>query len=96
MLFSSEHECKIIVIFMKMEVTVRRQMGGSDTQSRSKKIDGYIFVYTNANHIAWLFYHISFHLLQLYNIKAAMSPYIAFSGNVTGYQKKKKNQSESF
>lgn len=52
MLFSSEHECKIIVIFMKMEVTVRRQMGGSDTQSRSKKIDGYIFVYTNANHIA--------------------------------------------
>lgn len=52
MLFSSEYECKIIVIFMKMEVTVRRQMGGSDTQSRSKKIDGYIFVYTNANHIA--------------------------------------------
>lgn len=37
---------------MKTEVTARRQMGGSDTQSRSKKIDGYIFVYTNANHIA--------------------------------------------
>lgn len=48
---------------MKTEVAARRQMGGSDTQSRSKKIDGYIFVYTNANHIAWLFYHISFYLL---------------------------------
>lgn len=48
---------------MKTEVTARRQMGGSDTQSRSKKIDGYIFVYTNANHIALLFYRISFYLL---------------------------------
>jgi len=52
MFLSSEYECKVIVIFMKTEVTVRRQMCGSDTQSRSNKIDGYIFVYTNANHIA--------------------------------------------
>lgn len=52
MFLSSEYGRKIIVIFMKTEVTARRQMGGSDTQSRSKKIDGYIFVYTNANHIA--------------------------------------------
>lgn len=52
MYLSSGYGCKIIVTFMKTEVSVRRQMGGSDTWSRSKKIDGYIFVYTNANHIA--------------------------------------------
>lgn len=63
MFLFSEYVCKVIVIFMKTEVTVRKHIGGSDTRSRSKKIDGYVFVYTNANHTAWLFYHISFHLL---------------------------------
>lgn len=43
-----ENGHKIIVIVMKRG-TLGRQTGSGDTQS-DKEIDGYVFVYTHANH----------------------------------------------